>query len=134
MIRRFFLALSLMGMMLLAASQPAHAFDLLGGVDCSKAGSSAVCTDRSKTGNPISGTNGLILNIANIIAFIGGAAAIIVIIVGAIKFVTAGSDTSKGGRVDTDVESARRAIASALIGLVIIALGRVLIGFLLNNI
>ncbi|HSX46178.1 MAG TPA: hypothetical protein VLG27_04230 [Candidatus Saccharimonadia bacterium] len=120
--------------MMLAAPVPAHAYNLFGGVDCSKAANSTVCHDKGKNTNPLSGGNSLLLKITNIIAYIAGAAAVIVILVGAIRFITAGSDTSKGGRVDADVENARRSIASALIGLVIIVLAKLIITYLVNRV
>jgi hypothetical protein len=132
MIKRLFLSLSLISMCLFVMPQTAHAFNLYGGVDCRQAAGSAVC--QNQPNNPISGPNGLLLRITNLIAYIGGIAAIIVIIVGAIRFVTAGSDTSKGGRVDADVENARRSIAGALIGLVIIVMAKVIITYLIVRI
>jgi len=101
-------------------------------VDCGKAGSSAVCHPGNQ--NPLFGRGSVLINIVNIIAYVAGAAAIIVIIIGAIRFATAGSDTSKGGRVDDDVANARRTIANALIGLVVIALGKFLITYVLGKI
>jgi len=133
MIRRLLFAISLLWICLMAMPQPALAYNLFGGVDCSNAANSTVCTEKNKSGNPISGPDGILLKITNIVAYIGGAAAIIVLLVGSIKFVTAGSDTSKGGRVDADVENARRAVAGALIGLAIIVLGKVLITYLVQK-
>lgn len=136
MMKRLILTISLLGTLLLAVPQPASAFNLFGGVDCSSgsAGQSTVCHDKNSTVNPLSGGGSLILKITNIIAFIGGVAAIIVLIVGALKFVTAGSDTSKGGRVDADVENAKRSIGTAVGGLVIIVLAKIIITFLVNRI
>ncbi|HEX4774872.1 MAG TPA: hypothetical protein VH234_05125 [Candidatus Saccharimonadales bacterium] len=134
MMKRLFFALSLVGMCLMAVPQTASAFNLFGGVDCSQAqaANSAVC--QKQPDNPISGSGGLILNIANIIAYIAGIAAVIIIIIGALRLITSGSDTSKGGRVDADVENARRSIAGALIGIVVIIMGKILITYLVNRI
>lgn len=133
--KRLILALALIGTLLVATPQPASAFNFFGGVKCNgDTSSSAVCKDKGSNTNPLSGKGSLLLNITNIIAYIAGAAAIIVLIVSAIKFITAGSDTSKGGRVDADVENARRSVANALVGLVIIVLGKIIITFLVNRI
>lgn len=107
-------------------------FNLFSGVDCGKAGSSAVC-NRGRGGNPLVGPHGLLIDIANIIAYIAGAAAIILILIGAFKLVTSGSDTSKGGRVDDDVVEARRSIVNALVGLVIIVLAKTLIVYVIGK-
>ncbi len=99
-------------------------------------GNSAVCTDKNKTTpqqDPFSGPNGLLANITKIVSYIAGAAAIIMIIVSALRFITSGSDVSTSSRTDTDVENARRGLASALIGLAVIVLARTLILFLLNR-
>jgi hypothetical protein len=96
------------------------------------ANSSAVCNSTSKTdskGNPVNplvGPDGLLLHIANIIAYIAGAAAIILIIVSGLRFITAGGDSNKAA-------SARATIVNALIGLVVIVLGTVLIDFVLSK-
>lgn len=130
--KRLLFALSLVGMCLLAVPQTAHAYNLFGGVDCGNAANSAVC--QKQPDSPISGPDGLILKITNIIAFIAGIAAVIILIVGALKLITSGSDTSKGGRVDADVENARRSIVGALVGIVIIVMGKIIITFLVNRI
>ena len=130
MIKRLTMAFSLALIGLMATPVLANAADLLQGVDCSKAGQSAVCQSGSGSNNPVVD---LIIHITNIIAFAAGIAAVIIIIIGAIRFVTSGSDTSKGGRVDEDVVNARRSIVGALIGLAIIVLARTLIVFFVNK-
>ena len=113
----------------------AKAYNPFNGVDCSNnaAASSAVCQTSGHTtvNNPVTG---LILNIVNIIAYVAGAAAIIIIIVSALRFVTSGSDTSKGGRVDDDVVNARRSLVSALIGLAVIVLAKVIITYIVKRV
>src|SRR5579884_2553327 len=132
MIKRLMSALSLIGLLLLATPQIASAgTPLFTGVDCGSAGSSAVCQRSNK--NPLFGKDSLIIKITNIIAFIAGAAAVIVIIIGALKFVTAGSDVSTGSRTDTDVEDARRSISNAVVGLIVIVLGKFLITYVVGK-
>lgn len=117
------------------------------GVDCSSGSSasqSAVCTDHGNTANPLTGCvqttggttgcgSGIIYKAINIITFAAGAAAVIILIIGALRFVTSGSDISTSSRTDTDVENARRTIAAAVIGLVIIVLARFLILFVVGK-
>ena len=90
--------------------------------------SSAVCVDKKKNStNPISGPDGIINTAANIIAVVGGVAAVIVIIVSGIRFVTSGDnpDTAK---------AARSGIALALAGLVVIALAWAIVTFISDRI
>lgn len=90
------------------------------------AASSAVCQDRTDK-NPLTGSDGLLIKIANIIAWVAGAAAIIVILVSSIRYITSGGDSAK-------ISSAKGALINAAIGLIVIILGRTLIVFILNRI
>ena len=133
MIKRFISSLSLICLCLFAAPLTVSAYDAFR-VDCSgEAAKSAVCQDDKKTDN-LTGNNGALLKIADIVAYVAGAAAIIMIIVGAIKFATSGSDISTSSRTDTDVEDAKHMIANALIGLVIIILAKTIIVFVIKKI
>ena len=116
---------------------------LTGGIDCSQGNNSqsAVCQQQNKPNskdNPLTGCpsncgHGILYDATNIISIIAGGAALIVIIVGALRFVTSGSDVSTSSRTDTDIENARRTIGSALVGLVVIVLARTLIFFVLSK-
>jgi hypothetical protein len=132
--RRLIMATVLMIMCLFAAPISASAFNPFGGVDCTNgaAAGSATCSSQTSS-DPVGGDNGLLAKITNIIAFVGGAAAIIVILVSALRFITSGSDISTGSRTDTDVENARRSLGGALIGLAVIVLARALILFVLEK-
>jgi amino acid transporter len=123
----------LIGLIIMAVPQPARAYNLFSGVDCGQANGSTVCTEKGKTGNPISGTDGLLLKITNIIAYAAGAAAVILLIIGAIRYVLSGSDVSVGNRIDDDVLNAKRTIANALIGIVIIVLAKLIITFVITK-
>jgi hypothetical protein len=98
------------------------------GVDCSvdKNKNSAVCQSKTDK-DPVGGANGILLKIVNIVAFIAGAAAVILIFVGAIRFVTSGGDSNA-------VKGARETILYALIGLIVIVLARFLIEFVLSKV
>jgi hypothetical protein len=116
-----------------AAPQPAHAFAAYKDAACQgKNASSAACIARGSS-NPIAGPDGVLLKVTNIIAYLAGAIAVIMIIVGSIRFITSGSDVSTGSRTDTDVEEARRTIASALAGLAIIVLAKAIITYVIKR-
>jgi hypothetical protein len=137
MIKRFLVMLPLLSLLFMAIPNTSYASDLLTNgargstsdycTGSAGASSSAVCTDESNPNtSPIYGKNGLLIKIANIIAFIAGIAAVIVIIVGALQYVTAGGDSNKAS-------SARGTITGALIGLAIIVLAGTIIDFLINR-
>ncbi len=136
------LLLVLVGCFMLAGPARVQAKDLFAnprhgvchsGADTS---SSAVCTDDKNTNSnqdPFSGKYGLLAHIADIVAYVAGGAAIILILVGALRYVTAGGDISTGARDDNDVRDAKRTIANALIGLVVIVLAHTIIVFVLQK-
>lgn len=112
------------------ASSPAFAYDPFQNVCNNQAGSSsAVCSGKpsDSSQNPLTGRNGLIRGIANIIAIIAGIAAVILIIIAGFKYVTSGGDAAK-------TKSAKDTIVSAVIGLVIIALADAIISFVIGRI
>ncbi len=134
MIKRFFLVLSLLCLFMVAAPSPpaTAAYDVYNGVDCSKAGAkagdptaSAVCVEKG-SGDPISGDDGALLKIANIVAYAAGIAAIIIIIVAGIKYVVSDGDSGK-------ISSAKSTIMGALIGLIIVVLARTLINYVVTR-
>jgi hypothetical protein len=83
-------------------------------------------TDARKEQDPITGRKGLISDVADIIAFAGGVISIIIIIVAGLSMVTANGDSGK-------VKSARDSIIYASIGLVVIALARGIVIFVINS-
>lgn len=76
--------------------------------------------------NPLTGTNGVLLNVAKIIAIIGGVSAMIVIIISGFSYMTADGDAQKA-------KKARDALVGALIGLFIIGIASVIVTFVINN-
>ncbi|HVX58086.1 MAG TPA: hypothetical protein VHA37_10295 [Candidatus Saccharimonadales bacterium] len=135
--RRFVLSLLLAVTCLMAAPLAANAgfnpfSNACNGV--SNSGDAVACkTDTSTDSVAAGGPKELIMRITDIIAYVAGALAVILIIVGSIRFITAGSDVSTGSRTDTDVEDARRTIASALIGLAVIVLARTIIFYVIKR-
>lgn len=86
---------------------------------------SAACSNNPND-NPLTGPNGLINNIANIVAIVAGAAAVIIIIVQGIAMVTSAGDTQR-------VQQARNGVLAAVAGLVVIVMAKTLITFVVNK-
>jgi hypothetical protein len=126
MIRRLLLAVVLLSLCLFAAPLRAMAFDPFGAHVCDgQQAQSAVCTSKT-TQDPITGTGGVLDNIANIVAVIAGGAAVILIIIGGLRYVTSGGEAEK-------VASAKRTVMNALIGIAVIVLARALIDFVITR-
>lgn len=123
------ISLTLTGLfILLGMAAPAGAFDPFSQV-CNGTGAgskSATCTDSSnpdnKTTNP---AYHVIHTAANIIAVIGGIAAVVVIMISGLNYITSGGDAEK-------VKGAKTKIIGAVAGLVILALAYTITAFALN--
>ncbi len=76
--------------------------------------------------NPLTGEGGAIMRIASIIAILTGIASVIFIIVGSIKYTTAGGDAR-------NIESAKNTVMYALIGLVVAISAQAIIAFVINR-
>lgn len=87
---------------------------------------SSVCADKANTGDPLSGSDGLLLKIVGIVTFITGMASIIIIILGGLKYVTSNGDSNS-------INSAKNTILYAIIGLVVSLLSRGIIVFVINR-
>ena len=86
---------------------------------------SAVCK-RGGTHNPISGPNGILVKVTRVIAYMGGAAAIILLIVGSIRLMTSSGDANKAA-------GARATVINALVGLAIIGLSTAILTFVIEK-
>jgi hypothetical protein len=93
---------------------------------CAQAGaaSSAYCQDTKSATNQVYGKHGAIVITSYIIA---GVAAIIVIVIGGIRFMVSGGDPSS-------VASARNSIIYALVGLILIAASETIFVYVLDKI
>lgn len=100
--------------------------------------SSPLCTQaKTQKENPVAGPKGVISKAANLIAAIAAIGAVIMILIGAFEFVTAGGTGFKSavaGAAPTKVAKARSRIASGLIGLVIVALAWVVVRFITDRV
>jgi hypothetical protein len=119
--------ITLASFLMLLFPSATYAFNPYGGVSCNSAGSSAVCNNNGNpTNNPISGSDGLLYKITIIIAFVAGIAAVILIIISAIRFMSSGGDSNAVGQ-------ARGTILNAVIGLIIITLAASIISYVVNK-
>lgn len=92
------------------------------------ASDSTFCTDsrRATSSNPLTGSDGVIMDVVNIVALIAGAAAVIIIVLAGLRFVSSGGSSE-------DIAGARRTIIYALVGLVILVLARTLVAFIIGR-
>ena len=72
------------------------------------------------------GVNDLLHRIVNIFSAVVGVIAVIMIIVGGLRYITSGGDSSK-------VSTAKNSIIYAIVGLVIVALAQLIVRFVLNQ-
>lgn len=79
------------------------------------------------TNDPVTGPNGILRKITTIVAVIAGIAAVIILIVGGMEYITSGGDAQKAA-------GARSTIIGALVGLVIIAAAEGILTFVLNTV
>jgi hypothetical protein len=93
----------------------------------------AVCSGVAAAGGSCSeagaGTtvNEVIGVVVNILSFVVGIVAVIMIIVAGFKYVTSGGDSS-------NVQSAKNTIMYAIVGLIIVAMARAITGFVLDRV
>jgi hypothetical protein len=107
-----------------AASSPALAQGASG-----QAGQ-AVCEGINAGGGSCADDGGGLTNvvklIVNILSLVAGIAAVIMIIVGGLRYITSGGDSSK-------IAGAKNAILYAIVGLVVVALAQFVVRFVLDN-
>jgi hypothetical protein len=136
MIKKFLIIMMIVAGTLIAVPSfagSAKAYNFFNGVDCTGAGQgntnspakSTICNSDTKT-DPISGPGGVILNAANVVSYVAGVAAVIILIVAGIRYVTSGGDPG-------NAKSARDTVMGAVIGLIVIVLARSLIIYVVNK-
>lgn len=101
---------------------PVQAVDVFNA--CSGAADSAVCKAQ---GDKLFGSGGLWNRILNVVTFIIGAVAVLMIIIGAMRYTLSGGDQSA-------VSSAKNTIIYAAVGLILAALANAIVNFVLTNI
>lgn len=88
--------------------------------------SNSVCQTTPADTDPILGENGIIMKIANILAWFAGAIAVLIMIFAGFRIVKSSGDPAK-------IAQARETIIYALVGLVVIVLARFLVGFVISK-
>ncbi len=96
---------------------------------CSASGAngSVVCQTSPVTKNPLTGTQGTLTRIANIVALIAGVAAVVMIVISGIRYSTSSGDSK-------DISEAKKGIIAALIGLVVIVIARLLVSLIAKGV
>ena len=108
-------------------ASPVGAFDLFAQV-CEDDPEAAVCQEVGEVGegedavNPVSGEDGILIRVANIIAVVSAVIAVIIIVIAGLTMVLSSGDSGK-------IKESRDAIIYAAVGLVVIALARTIVGF-----
>ena len=93
---------------------------------CQDASGSKVCQDSDQQTDPIAGPNGILTKAVSLLSFVIGVAAVIMIIIGGIRFIISGGDATK-------VATAKSTILYAVIGLAVAAMARAIVIFVLNK-
>ncbi len=103
-------------------------FDPLG-TTCLEAPESTICKERDATlqKNPVTGDDGVLTKIVNLVAVAVSIISVIIIIIAGITMSLSAGDSNK-------VQSSRNAIIYALVGLVVVALSRAAVVFVINRV
>jgi len=120
------LAFGLAAVPLLAAPATSYAdpFDKA----CSAGGGgSAVCHDKGTTTNPLTGGDGVLTKVSNVLALAGGIITVIMVLVGGFKYITSNGDSSA-------TASAKNTIIYGLVGMIVIVLARGIVSFVITKI
>lgn len=112
----------------LTSPNVAFAADKLFGGACSNAAAkdSAICQG-TQTTNPLTGSNGLIVKITRLIAYVAGAAAVIIIMLSGFRYINSSGDATKATQ-------ARNGIIYALVGLIVIISAQYIISLVMRKI
>ncbi len=85
------------------------------------------CQTTGTTKDPLTGPDGTLTKITNIVGFVAGAVAVIMIIIGGFRFVISRGDSAK-------VVTARQTILYSVVGLIVIVFARTIVIFVLSRI
>lgn len=124
-------SLLLLGVTLLPMAATAQV-DIVPNETCAQAratareGNPVACTEDRPNENPLYGPDGIIVKIANLLAFATGIAAVIVIIVAGIQYMVSTGDATK-------INNAKNAIIYAVVGLVVIVAARTIVVFMISK-
>ncbi len=125
LIARLAVSALIVAAVLLPAS-PALAADPFPGLDCSGvAKNTSVC----KSGNtdPLTSSSGVLHSVTRLVATLAGVAAVIVIVISGIRYITSNGDAEA-------VAKSKRIIILAAVGLVVIVAGQAIISLVLSRV
>jgi hypothetical protein len=88
-------------------------------------GAPAACPQGTE--DPITGKEGIIIKIVQILSFVIGAAAVIMVIIGGLKYITSNGDSNS-------VSSAKNTILYALIGIAVFLLSQAIVLFVIKRV
>jgi len=120
-----------MGLMLMLSFGLLFVATAVLGPEVSAQDTEAACRGVTITGGDCSGDgesalSGIITSIVDILSIVVGALSVIMIIVGGLRYVTSGGDSS-------GVASAKNTIIYAIVGLVIVLFAQVIVGFVIER-
>jgi beta-lactamase regulating signal transducer with metallopeptidase domain len=118
--------LSLSGLIFIPALVPVTAHAATNNVSALCGGASSQITDGSCT-NTTPQINNIIKWVLDIFSVIVGIAAVIMIVVGGLKYTISGGDSTR-------VSGAKDTILFAIVGLVVVALAQIIVHFVLTNV
>lgn len=110
----------------IVAGAPSKSAAALIGANSQQAACNGISLGSQGCSSGTSAFGNLLKTVINVLSFIAGVAAIIMIIVGGFNYITSGGEASK-------TASARNTIIYALVGLVLVVLAQVLVHFVLNR-
>lgn len=91
------------------------------------AAQSAVCQEaKNTTGNPLLGSDGIITRVTQLLVWVVGVVAVLIIIISGLRYITSAGDAA-------GVNNAKNGILYALIGLVVAVLAQVIVTFVLDK-
>ncbi len=127
MIRRAWLILALLGAVslpLVAATGVSAQVDPFETVCDDTSNTSPVCN--GETDNPISGSDGVLIKVVEILSYAIGVAAVIMLILGGLKYITSGGDSNA-------IASAKNTILYAIIGVLVALAAQAIIIFVIRK-
>jgi hypothetical protein len=130
MLKRYLILLSLLATPLLFIPSHASAVDVFKQNVCERgrASGATVCKEKDIGGsNPLTGTEGVLTNIINLLSIITGIVALIIIMLAGLKFITSSTNPQ-------DVTNARERVIYACVALVIAAMAQVAVRFIIGKV
>ena len=124
-LKKFIAKLSIATLLVVPVFAPAiaHAADVNGSL-CEGANLQVDAKDCNQNGDPKQKVNDLLTTVINIFSLIVGIIAVVMIIIGGLKYITSGGESS-------NITGAKNTILYAVIGLVVVALAQFIVRFVL---